>query len=80
MPVAEPSIQHVLYGSPPLELADPGAAVQVSPLAPGAARLEDVADGSLDAATLLAPPGTAERRYALAHALRALKPGGRLTA
>ncbi|NEX94682.1 class I SAM-dependent methyltransferase, partial [Caulobacter sp. 17J65-9] len=39
-----------------------------------------VADGSLDAATLLAPPGTAERRYALAHALRALKPGGRLTA
>nr|WP_222934394.1 class I SAM-dependent methyltransferase [Caulobacter sp. 17J80-11] len=63
-----------------MELVDPGAAVQVSPLAPGAARLEDLADGSLEAATLLAPPGTAERRYALAHALRALKPGGRLTA
>jgi 16S rRNA (guanine1207-N2)-methyltransferase len=29
---------------------------------------------------MLAPPGVLERRYALAHALRALGPGGRLTA
>ncbi len=71
----------ILYGLPPAELAEiPAGAAQVSPLIPGSARLEDVAPGSLEAAILLAPPGTVERRYALALALRALRPGGRLTA
>jgi 16S rRNA (guanine1207-N2)-methyltransferase len=55
-------------------------AVQLSPLIPGAERLEDCADGYFSAITMLAPPGVLERRYALAHALRALGPGGRLTA
>jgi 16S rRNA (guanine1207-N2)-methyltransferase len=71
----------ILYGLPPAELAEvPEGAAQVSPLIPGSARLEDVAPASLDAAVLLAPPGTIERRYALALGLRALKAGGRLTA
>ena len=47
---------------------------------PGAGRLEALADGSCDAVTVLAPPGVLERRYTLAHALRALAPGGRLIA
>jgi 16S rRNA (guanine1207-N2)-methyltransferase len=47
---------------------------------PGAGRLEDLADGSCDAVTVLAPPGVLERRYTLAHALRVLAPAGRLTA
>lgn len=71
----------ILYGLPPAELAEiPEGAVQVSPLIPGSARLEDLGPASLEVAVLLAPPGTVERRYALALALRALKPGGRLTA
>ncbi|MBA4792189.1 MAG: class I SAM-dependent methyltransferase [Phenylobacterium sp.] len=72
---------HGLYGRPPRELAPtPADAVQVSPLIPGSQALEDLSDGGLDAATLLAPPGVAERRYVLAQALRALKPGGDLLA
>ncbi|WP_243625986.1 class I SAM-dependent methyltransferase [Phenylobacterium hankyongense] len=39
-----------------------------------------MAPGSLSAAVIAAPPGTLERRYALALALRALKPGSPLTA
>jgi 16S rRNA (guanine1207-N2)-methyltransferase len=70
-----------VYGTPPPDLAAvPPGAVQYSPLMPGAAAIEAVADGALDAVTVLAPPGTIERRYVLAQALRALKPGGRLTA
>jgi 16S rRNA (guanine1207-N2)-methyltransferase len=61
-------------GSPPQE------ATQFSPLMPGAAALEDRADRSLDAFTLLAPPGVLERRYVLAQALRLVKPGGDLLA
>ncbi len=59
--------------------AGPDAA-QLSPLVPGAERLEALADGSCDTITILAPPGVLERRYTLAHALRVLAPGGRLTA
>ena len=71
----------ILYGLPPAGLAEiPEGAAQVSPLIPGAARLEDAVPESLDAAVLLAPPGTIERRYALALALQALRPGGRLVA
>ncbi len=69
-----------LYGDPPDDLADrPAGAVQFSPLVPGSNRLEDHAE-TLDSLIMLAPPGTIERRYALALALKALKPGGRLVA
>jgi 16S rRNA (guanine1207-N2)-methyltransferase len=47
---------------------------------PGSERLEDLANGSCATVTVLAPPGVLERRYVLAHALRALASGGRLTA
>ncbi|MHC2108508.1 class I SAM-dependent methyltransferase [Methylobacterium sp.] len=74
-------MRHAVYGLPPVDLAEvPGDAVQLSPLIPGSARLEDLSEGSLDAATVLAPPGTIERRYVLAHTLRALVPGGRMMA
>ena len=69
-----------VYGAPSVELATvPAGAVQVSPLIPGAAVLEDIAPASLSAMVVAAPPGTVERRYVLARALRALKPGAPLT-
>jgi len=68
----------LLYGRPPAVFDPPGAAVQTSPLIPGSTALEDVAPGSAEAAMIYAPPGAVERRYSLALALRALKPGGRL--
>ncbi|MGA0605050.1 class I SAM-dependent methyltransferase [Phenylobacterium sp. VNQ135] len=71
----------IVYGLPPAELAAaPSGAAQVSPLIPGSASLKDIPPGSLDTAVVAAPPGTIERRYVLALALRALAPGGRLTA
>jgi 16S rRNA (guanine1207-N2)-methyltransferase len=70
-----------VYGDPPADLATvPAGARQVSPLVPGSAALEDEAPASLEAVVMAAPPGTLERRYALALALRALKPGAPLTA
>ncbi|MCW5691218.1 MAG: class I SAM-dependent methyltransferase [Pseudolabrys sp.] len=70
-----------VYGTPPSDLADvPANAIQFSPLMPGSASLDRQPPASLDGITLLAPPGTIERRYALALALRALKPGASLTA
>jgi len=70
-----------VYGAPPAALATaPAGARQVSPLAPGAEALDTVAPASLSAAVIAAPPGTLERRYVLALALRALKPGAALTA
>ena len=78
--MSEPQIIGV-YGAPPSAVVDtPPGAIQFSPLMPGAASLEDAAEQSLDAITILAPPGTFERRYTLALALRALKAGGLLTA
>jgi 16S rRNA (guanine1207-N2)-methyltransferase len=72
---------HAVYGLPPGDLAPiPEGAVQVSPFVIDAARLEDMAEASLESITVLAPAGTLERRFVLAHALRALAPGGRLTA
>ncbi len=68
----------ILHGRPPLVFDPPGNATQTSPLIPGSTSLESLADGSVDAAMIYAPPGVIERRYALAQALRALKPGGRL--
>lgn len=69
-----------LYGQPDHDLA-PSApdALQLSPLIVGSANLAEIADGSFDAVTVRAPAGAVERRYVLAHALRALAAGGRLT-
>lgn len=70
-----------VYGAPPLELATPGTnAVQVSPLILGATPIETLQDKSLQRMVVAAPPGVLERRYVLAHALRALAPGGELIA
>jgi len=49
-------------------------------MVPGALPLETQADGSISRIAMLAPPGVLERRFALAHALRAMAAGGRLTA
>ena len=69
-----------VYGNPPAELADvPRDAVQFSPLVPGSPALERQPEGSLAAMVMLAPPGTIERRYDIAQALRALQPDGQLT-
>ncbi len=70
-----------VYGSPLTDLADvPAGSAQVSPLVPGSTALEHLPDASLDRFVIAAPPGTVERRYALAQALRALKPGAPLIA
>jgi 16S rRNA (guanine1207-N2)-methyltransferase len=70
-----------VYGFPPAELAvaAPGAR-QLSPFVPGAETIEDVDDGVRARLVVLAPPGTLERRYALAQGLRALEPDGVLVA
>jgi len=69
------------YGEPPAALIErPQGARQFSPLIPDAADLAEAAAGSVDRIVMLAPPGTLERRYAMALALRVLAPGGTLTA
>jgi len=68
-----------VYGLPPLGLVNyPPDAVQISPLIPGSADLGTLRPASLARVILAAPPGTVERRYAIALALKALKPGGSL--
>jgi 16S rRNA (guanine1207-N2)-methyltransferase len=75
------TIRNGVYGAPPAELAEPPAqAIQFSPLIPGSGKLEEQEAGSLGEIVVLAPPGTVERRYTMALALRALAPGGALTA
>ncbi|MEZ0172434.1 class I SAM-dependent methyltransferase [Microvirga sp. TS319] len=70
-----------VYGTPPAELIEaPPDGIQFSPLIPGSRKLEDQTEGSLREMVLLAPPGTVERRYAVALALQALAPGGIFTA
>src|SRR5665811_459447 len=70
-----------IYGTPPAEVLDsPVNAIQFSPLMPGASALELQGEGSLAAMTMLAPPGTLERRYAIALALRAMAPSGSFSA
>jgi 16S rRNA (guanine1207-N2)-methyltransferase len=70
-----------IYGAPPAEVFEaPRAAVQFSPLMPGAQALELQGAGTLASMTMRAPPGTLERRYAIALTLRALAPGGTFTA
>jgi 16S rRNA (guanine1207-N2)-methyltransferase len=74
-------IADAVYSRPGPDLIETAAeAIELSPLVPGAAALEDQADGAFERVTVLAPPGVLERRYVLAQALRILKPGGRLTA
>ena len=69
-----------VYGELPLDLASPPpGAVQLSPLMPGSAAIETLADGTLHGLVMHAPRGTLERRYALAHGLRALRVGAPLT-
>jgi 16S rRNA (guanine1207-N2)-methyltransferase len=71
----------ILYGVPRPDVVEaPKGATQVSPLIPGSAALEAMADGAAAEAVVLAPPGAVERAYVLAQALRVLAPGGRLTA
>jgi 16S rRNA (guanine1207-N2)-methyltransferase len=69
-----------VYGKPPADVVETQPdAVQFSPLLPGAAALEQQNEASLASMTMLAPPGTLERRYAMALALRAIAPGGAFT-
>lgn len=69
-----------VYGTPPAELAAVAeGAIQFSPLAPGARSLEEQGEATLAGMVVLAPPGTIERRYTLALALKALAPGAALT-
>lgn len=69
-----------LYGTPPSDLVDvPTDAIQFSPLLLGSKALEAQGDGTLESFVMLAPPGTIERRYAIAHGLRALQAGGSFT-
>ncbi|MEJ0027289.1 MAG: methyltransferase [Rhizomicrobium sp.] len=73
--------RHGVYGAIPAGLADvPPGAEQFSPLVPGSLSLETVVEESLASITVLAPPGTLERRYVLALSLRSLQIGGRLVA
>jgi 16S rRNA (guanine1207-N2)-methyltransferase len=74
----DPAMTTLLYGRPPAVFDPPGDALQTSPLIPGSTPLESVPEGSADAVMVYAPPGVLERRYTLALALKALKPGGRL--
>ncbi len=68
-----------VYGAPPAALAevDPDA-LQLSPFSLEGQAIETLADRSIDRVVILAPPGTLERRYTVAQALRALKTGGEL--
>lgn len=71
----------LLYGAPAPGLVEiPAGALQLSPLIPGSSDIAALPDGSADAAWILAPPGTLERDFVIAHALRALKPGAPLSA
>lgn len=70
-----------VYGTLPAELLPPLTdAIQFSPLMPGATDLESQGEATLAAMTMLAPPGTLERRYAMTLALRAVVPGGAFVA
>jgi 16S rRNA (guanine1207-N2)-methyltransferase len=71
----------LFYGAPaPGLMETPAGALQISPLIPGSADIATLPDAKAQSATVLAPPGTLERDFVLAHALRALKPGASLTA
>lgn len=70
-----------VYGKPPPDVIEtPRGARQLSPLSPGSEDLAALPEASLDEIAVLVPGGAIEARYVLAQALRALKPGGTLTA
>jgi 16S rRNA (guanine1207-N2)-methyltransferase len=70
-----------VYGEWSGEIAPaPAGAVQLAPTVPGSAALEELPQGALTDIAILAPAGTAERRYTLALSLQALRPGGGLLA
>jgi 16S rRNA (guanine1207-N2)-methyltransferase len=80
VPPGAPS-DHGVYGEPLRELVDlPVGAHRYSPLHPGWAAIDEAADEGLDRLVVAAPPGALERRFVLAHGLRALKAGGELIA
>lgn len=65
-----------VFGGPPRGLVEwPPDAAQLSPLVPGGTDLATLEPGALRGIVMLAPPGTLERRYAMAQALRVLAPG-----
>lgn len=69
-----------VFGRPPAALASvPAEAVQLSPLIPGAAALDELAPGTLSEIAMLAVPGTVERRRDIALTLTALAPGAPFT-
>lgn len=71
----------LLYGAPPPALVDvPRGTIQTSPLVTGATLLEDVGEGQAACVVMVVPPGTIERRHALAAALQSLAPDGALVA
>jgi 16S rRNA (guanine1207-N2)-methyltransferase len=71
----------LVYGAPAPGLIEvPKGALQLSPLIPGSTDIAGLPDAGGDSATILAPPGTLERDYVLAHALRVLKPGAPMMA
>jgi 16S rRNA (guanine1207-N2)-methyltransferase len=71
----------LIYGAPAPWLVEvPRDALQLSPLSPGSTDIATLPDAAADSATVLAPPGTLERDYVLAHTLRALKPGAPMIA
>ena len=70
-----------VYGAPPAHLAEaPKGARQLSPLYPGAIDLGAAIPGAYGGILMQAPPGTLERRHAIAQGLIAIAPGGTLTA
>ena len=72
---------HAVYGEPPHQLVEIAPdSVQCSPLMIGSTQMKNFAEGSVASFVVHAPPGTLERRYVLARALRALAVGGKLTA
>ena len=79
--MANATVREAVYGAPLAALAQVASdAIQLSPLVLGAEPIESLPDASLARIVILAPPGTLERRYVLAQALRTLAPGGELIA
>jgi len=70
-----------VYGDPLFELVEvPSDARRFSPVIIGREQIEDAPTEAFASVIVAAPPGVLERRFVLAHALRALAPGGELTA
>ena len=68
-----------VYGDPSPELVEMSpAARRFSPLVPGREAIEQADAGGFERFVVAAPPGVLERRFVLAHALRALAEGGEL--